>query len=551
VDLQQALARRVREVEESRHREEDLRMKLEALGGWLGTKGVPLSESLSSISNLAQEVAHAVGADGILIYVVQDDKLVPITGEDESPFVWPALIDSVRQSGEMLQIPGYLLLPLRTPSGSTLGVLVAHGLGRSGLLHAELNLLKLLCRETASGLELLRLRKDLEKIRLEREREGALRIHEETEKLGVCPGCMRCYEHGKRKCPEDGSLLQVLPDVPFEVAGRYRFERRLGVGGMGMIFRAFDSQLNRKVALKVVRLRQSLMDAETNRRRFVAETQILAGINHPGIVTLHDSGELSSGTMYIVTELLRGLDLEKVLSLYGPGTPEQVATLITEAGLALNAAHHLGLVHRDVKPANIFVLPERPGFRAKLIDFGLARSETSHRLTQESCVVGTPRYMAPEIFKGSEGTTRSDLYSLVAVAYEALTDSPVVKGTQIGDVVLEVLTMDPEPISAFLGPQAQPLDSLFYQGLAKDPDLRPSSVLEWVTEVVNRLEGVSPRFHGWPEFQAYSGPIRLNGENGEGHPAAKDAREKHVSIEPAGTGVPPDVKRVGPRGQAS
>lgn len=545
VELQQALARRLLEIEEAHRREEELRLKLEAVGGWLGGKGATSPEGLTSISALAQEVADAIGAAGIQIHVLQGDRLLPLTETGPSPFIWPALLESVLNSTEMLQIPGYVLLPLSAAPGTSLGVLVVHGLGRGGLLNQELGLVKLLARETASGLELLRLRGDLEDLRRRQESEGRSRTAETAEKLGVCPSCMRCHGERQKTCTRDGAALQILPDVPFEVAGRYRFERRLGVGGMGMVFRAHDNQLDRRVALKVVRLRQSLMDAETNRRRFSVETRILAGLNHPGIITLHDSGELASGTMYIVPELLTGLDLERVLSLYGPGTPAQVASMILDAGAALDAAHALGLVHRDVKPANIFIVPEARGFRAKLIDFGLARSQAEVRMTHDSCVVGTPRYMAPEIFKGSEGTARSDLYSLAAVAYEALTDRPVVRGSQIGDVVLEVLSDNPAPPSEVLGESARPLDSIFYQGLAKEPDVRPASVLEWASEVAERLRTVVAMGSGWPEIRETSAALRV--DNGGPGPRVSllpgispAIRESVLGPKPERTSHPPD-----------
>ncbi len=509
VELQQALARRVREVEEAKKREDELRMKVEALGGWLGAKGEVISGNPASLARLADEIAEAVGAAGIMIYAIRDGKLILFTEKPGVPFVWPALLESVVKSAELLQIPGYLFLPLQLPHGPVLGVLVVHGLGRNGLLPEELNMVKRLGREVASGLELSKLRNDIEELSLERRHRQQSGIGAEDEKLAVCPSCMKCFTKRQEKCPVDGHPLLVLPDVPFEVAGRYRFERRLGVGGMGMVFGAFDSQLNRRVALKIIRLRQSLMDTERSQKRFAAEAQVLAGINHPGVVTLHDSGELGSGTMYLVTELLQGMDLEQILSHYGPATPAQAALLIQQTGEALQAAHVLGLVHRDIKPANIFVLPAASGFRVKLIDFGLARSESSPHVTQESCVVGTPRYLAAEIFRGAEASVRSDLYSLAAVAYETLTGTPVVKSREIADIVMDVLTSEPEPLSSLIGDSAKALDSWFTLGLSKEPGLRPQSVAEWTAAVVSRLTAMKSTHAGWPRIQTPSGPINV------------------------------------------
>src|SRR5262249_46390682 len=215
------------------------------------------------------------------------------------------------------------------------------------------------------------------------------------------------------------------------------------------------------------------------RRRFEQEARALARIEHLGVIAIHDSGDLEDGSAYLVMELLRGGDLSQILKRQGPGTPRQVGRLLREGAAALGAAHRAGLVHRDVKPANLFVVPDGDSFHVKVLDFGIARRmQTDVELTQTGVFLGTPAYMAPEQMKEGTVDARSDLYSFAVVAYEALTGERVVQRSDFPAILLDVTGHVPAPVSSHVPAAAGAVDAAFARALAKSPDDRPPSVQE-------------------------------------------------------------------------
>jgi serine/threonine protein kinase len=237
------------------------------------------------------------------------------------------------------------------------------------------------------------------------------------------------------------------------------------------------------------------------RLRLEREAQTVARISHPGVVALFDSGELEDGSRFLVMELLTGADLDRILRQHGRGRPEQVASLIRQAGAALAAAHRVGIVHRDVKPANLFLTP-RPGdaFTVKVVDFGLARPILDAALTRTGVIVGTPLYMSPEQSLGMELDERSDVYSLAAVAHEALLGRRV---------PVDPPTVLEERLAAGGSPPVRGLTSLppevaeaFQAGLATCPQERPADVGAWSDLLARRLEDAPPGAfdaRGWPD----------------------------------------------------
>src|SRR5579884_3469374 len=209
------------------------------------------------------------------------------------------------------------------------------------------------------------------------------------------------------------------PQAPGElgVLGGYRVVRLLGAGGMGCVFEAVDPNLGRRVALKV--LNADTAAHPQGRQRFLREARTAAALQHEHVVAIHHVGE-DNGVPFLVMPLLQGETLEKRLALTGP-FPVPVAVRIgREIAEALSAAHRKGLIHRHVKPANVWL--QTPGWRVKLLDFGLARPAEGGRtrLTRLGQAVGTPSYLAPEQIAG-EAEPRSDLFSLGCVLYEMVT----------------------------------------------------------------------------------------------------------------------------------
>jgi serine/threonine protein kinase len=204
-------------------------------------------------------------------------------------------------------------------------------------------------------------------------------------------------------------------------ARRYRLEARIATGGMGEVWRATDTSLGREVAVKV--LKNEYADNPSFRARFEVEAQHAASLHHANIATVYDFGEAAAADgsgvhrPYLVMELVDGQPLSALIRPGSPMDPAAVRELLAQAADGLGAAHAAGIVHRDVKPANLLVTPDR---RVKVTDFGIARAAEGIGLTQTGEVMGTPQYLSPEQAQGLTATPASDVYSLGVVAFECL-----------------------------------------------------------------------------------------------------------------------------------
>jgi serine/threonine protein kinase len=271
--------------------------------------------------------------------------------------------------------------------------------------------------------------------------------------------------------------------------GPFRVLRLLGQGGMGVVYQAEDTRLQRPVALKV--LRPELASRPGAASRFLAEARAMASLKHDHIVTVHQVDEVA-GVVYLAMELLEGESLEARLRR-GPLPLPEVLRVGREAAEALAAAHDKGLIHRDVKPDNIFLEsmkdeggrmkednkppPNSPSsFRVKLLDFGLARAvQVEARLTERGVVVGTPAYLAPEQAAGREVDGRADLFSLGCVLYRLCTGRLPFPGGDVMAVLTALATQEPVPVRR-LNPAVPPaLADLIHRLLAKAPAGRPAS----------------------------------------------------------------------------
>jgi serine/threonine protein kinase len=285
------------------------------------------------------------------------------------------------------------------------------------------------------------------------------------------------------KLPSDARL------GPYQVLGP------LGAGGMGEVYKARDTRLNRTVAIKV--LPEQFADDPDRRERFEREARAVAALNHPHICHLHDVGE-EHNVRFLVMEYLEGQTLaERVLR--GPLPPSELLRRAIELADALDHAHRQGLVHRDLKPGNVMLT--RSG--AKLLDFGLSKLQTTPDLlvlstlspgdaplTAEGAVLGTFPYMAPEQLAGHEADTRSDIFAFGAIVYEMATGRRAFEGTSAATVIGAVLHTDP-PLVSSLQPLAPPaLDRIVARCLAKDPDERWQTArdllleLKWIAQHV-------------------------------------------------------------------
>ena len=267
--------------------------------------------------------------------------------------------------------------------------------------------------------------------------------------------------------------------------GSYELIERIGEGGMGEVWEAKHRLLARPAAIKLIRtdvLASNPRSREAIVRRFEREAQETANLGSTHTIDVYDFGITEDGNFYYVMELLKGLSLERYVQDFGPMEPARLVYLLRQVCHSLNEAHARGLIHRDVKPANIFMCRLGPDDDfVKVLDFGLVKHfeapNPGTMLTMEGLTAGTPSFMAPEIAMGSAGVDgRADIYSLACVAYYMLTGQPVFSGETAVATVLAHVKDEPIPASVrseFNVPFA--LDQLILECLAKDPDSRPAT----------------------------------------------------------------------------
>ncbi|MEV7968857.1 protein kinase [Sphaerisporangium sp. NPDC088356] len=258
------------------------------------------------------------------------------------------------------------------------------------------------------------------------------------------------------------------------LAGRYRLDVRLGAGGMGEVWRGEDMVLARTVAVKV--LLPGRMDDPGFAARFQGEARAMATINHPGVVDVYDYGVSDvpgdGPTAYLVMRFVDGEPLDRLLTRLTRIAPEPAMELIAQAASALQAVHDRGIVHRDVKPGNLLV---RPDGTLVLTDFGIARADMGHRLTDAGMVLGTAAYCAPEQAEGQPVTQAVDLYALGVVAYECLAGYRPFDGDTPVTIALKHIREDPPPLPADVPPAVR---HLVERALVKDPARRWRSAAE-------------------------------------------------------------------------
>jgi serine/threonine protein kinase len=249
--------------------------------------------------------------------------------------------------------------------------------------------------------------------------------------------------------------------------GRFRLESRIATGGMGEVWRATDTTLGRTVAVKL--LKQEYADDPTFRSRFESEAQHAAALHHPGVAAVYDVGEGTSGDgprPYLVMELVDGQPLSALIRPGQPLDPDVTRDLMAQAADAIGAAHAAGIIHRDVKPANLIVTPDRT---VKITDFGIARATEGMALTQTGQVMGTPQYLSPEQAQGGRATPASDVYSLGVVTFECLTGRRPFTGES---PVATALAQIREPVPPLPTSVPRDLAAVVTRAMAKEPGER-------------------------------------------------------------------------------
>ena len=275
-----------------------------------------------------------------------------------------------------------------------------------------------------------------------------------------------------------------------ESFGHYELRGMLGRGGMGQVFRAYDTATDRTVALKV--LPPHMAEDDEFQQRFRREARIAASLNDPHVVPIHSYGEID-GQLYVDMRLIEGRDFEQYMVENGGRLrADRAVSVIEQVAAALDSARDVGLIHRDVKPSNILVTTARDF--AYLIDFGIARTAADTALTRAGHTMGTVAYMAPERFRGSTDH-RADVYSLACVLHECLTGQRPYPGESLEEQLNGHLNIPP-PRPSITAPDVPPaLDDVVAQGMAKDPDERYQTAIEFAEAARAR----------WPA-RSYAGP---------------------------------------------
>jgi serine/threonine protein kinase len=281
-----------------------------------------------------------------------------------------------------------------------------------------------------------------------------------------------------------------MPTCDRDRLGRYEALTELGRGAMGTVYKARDPKIDRLVAIKTISVSDSANNSTGDfRERFFREARAAGRLSHPGIVTIYDVEEDSSGP-YIVMEYVAGRTLEQLLSgetkYFAPATALDLAE---QLGQALHYAHRQGIVHRDIKPANIIVTPDG---RAKITDFGIAKLDLS-QFTATGQVFGTPSYMSPEQIEGEEVDARSDLFSLGVVLYSMLTGYRPFQGNGAATISYKLVYKEPVPVTALNAALPVHCDYVVSRALAKSPAHRYQSGQEMAFDLQDIKAGVPPR----------------------------------------------------------
>ncbi len=386
-----------------------------------------------------------------------------------------------------------VLVPVLGEERALVGVLVL-GEKRSEEAYSaeDLELLSSIAAQVGLGLDVARLRR----LRTDQTAAETARLARESPMPSMmeCPRCGRCDDTGVTACPSDGATMKLGP-TPRVIDNKYRIEQLLGRGGMGAVYRARDMRLDRLVAVKVVR--PELLEDQDARRRFRREAQIVARLQHPGIVSIFDFGTLAGGGAYLVMELVRGEDLRRVLHREGRLEPARAVKILAAVCAAIEAAHQEGVLHRDLKPENILL----PGgdIEAKVLDFGVAKlvadqnrgdgadqGETQAALTMAGTIVGTPAYMAPEQLCAMPLDSRTDVFALGVIAYEMLCgDLPFSRGS-LTDVVL-AQARGAQPLTERDPAIPAALDRAVRRALDMTPEARPATPHAFASDVAQAL----------------------------------------------------------------
>lgn len=258
---------------------------------------------------------------------------------------------------------------------------------------------------------------------------------------------------------------------------QYRIEEKLGAGGMGDVYLAQDTRLDRQVALKFLPF--FMVESSDDKDRFLLEAKAAARLNHPNIAQVFGFEE-EEGRLFIVMEYIAGTSLREIIDDSSPKSLKEILNWIRQVGEALSKAHQKGITHRDIKPDNIMITPDGT---VKIVDFGLAKLTDYSGITDSEKTLGTAAYMSPEQAEGRDVDHRTDIWSLGVVLYEALTEVKPFKGNHLYAIVYSILSSKPKSIHQFKPDFPEELDTIIERALAKNPDERYQQVEDMLEDL--------------------------------------------------------------------
>ena len=325
--------------------------------------------------------------------------------------------------------------------------------------------------------------------------------------VSICPVCKTEYEKGEVFCPLDGARVVShsqmasgdIPEDPLigQTLDKYKVIKQIGEGGMGLVYEGLHTVIEKRVAIKL--LREDFSSKPDVVTRFRQEAKSASRIGHENIVDISDFGETPTGASYFIMEFLEGEDLANVLSRDGVLAVERAIHIASQCCRALGAAHSKGIVHRDMKPENIFLV-SRGGTTdfVKIVDFGIAKmsdietdGEPGRKLTKTGMIFGTPEYMSPEQAAGKQLDHRVDVYAMGVILYECITGTvPFLGDTFMGILTQHMFEEPPALLDA--NPHVEcpsELEMVIYKALAKDPEDRYQDMFELLEAIEEAAEG--------------------------------------------------------------
>jgi len=334
----------------------------------------------------------------------------------------------------------------------------------------------------------------------------------------VCPACNSHYEAGVAFCPKDGTKLQPVGAAPSPslvggvIAERYRILRKLGEGGMGEVYEAQHVYIDKKFALKL--LRPEITTNPEAVARFHQEARSASSIGHDNIVGIDDFGRLPDGSVYLAMELLSGQSLSDRLRTPPPLTLDETLAIAIQACCGLSAAHAKGIIHRDMKPENLFLTKRHGELVVKVLDFGIAKvggEAGQQNLTRTGQVFGTPHYMSPEQALGKGLDLRSDIYSVGVILYEMATGRVPYQAESFMGILTQHITATPAPPRQLAPDRQIPVEfeQLILRAMAKEPAQRFASMDEMAQALAHLAQTLAPALGGASQaYQAISFEVR-------------------------------------------